>query len=146
MTFDGKTIWITGASSGIGEALAKAFAAQGAHIIMSGRRTDALEQVATGIKTDTLILPFETTDYDVLPAKVEEARNWKGKVDILVNNAGISQRSLALPHDRERRRTYCRNQLCGRSRRRAAPHCLLCRQTWADRLYGCAARRNRKAA
>ncbi len=96
MTFDGKIVWITGASSGIGEALAKAFAAQGAQIILSGRRTDALEQVAAGLQTDSLILPFETTDYDALPAKIEEARNWKGKVDILVNNAGISQRSLAL--------------------------------------------------
>jgi dehydrogenase/reductase SDR family protein 7B len=96
MKFDGKIVWITGASSGIGEALAKAFAAQGAHIILSGRRTEALKRVAADIKTDTLILPFETTDYDTLPAKVEEARNWKGKIDILVNNAGISQRSLAL--------------------------------------------------
>lgn len=96
MTFDGKIVWITGASSGIGEALAKAFAAQGAHIILSGRRTDALEKVAADIATNTLILPFETTDYDALPAKVEQARNWKGHVDILVNNAGISQRSLAL--------------------------------------------------
>ncbi|MBQ0771775.1 MAG: SDR family NAD(P)-dependent oxidoreductase [Sphingomonadales bacterium] len=96
MTFDGKIVWITGASSGIGEALAKAFAAQGAQIILSGRRTDALEQVAAGLQTDSLILPFESTNYDALPAKIEEARNWKGKVDILVNNAGISQRSLAL--------------------------------------------------
>ncbi|NRD89836.1 short-chain dehydrogenase [Sphingopyxis sp. BSNA05] len=96
MTFEGKIVWITGASSGIGEALAKAFANQGAHIILSGRRTEALDQVAAGIKAETLILPFETTDYDALPAKVEEARSWKGKVDILVNNAGISQRSLAL--------------------------------------------------
>jgi dehydrogenase/reductase SDR family protein 7B len=95
-SFSGKIVWITGASSGIGEALAKAFAAAGAHIILSGRRTEALEQVAADIKTDTLILPFETTDYDVLPAKIEEACNWKGRVDILVNNAGISQRSLAL--------------------------------------------------
>jgi len=94
--FHGKIIWITGASSGIGEALAKAFAAAGAYIILSGRRTDALEQVAAELKTDSLILPFETTDYDALPAKIEEARNWKGNVDILVNNAGISQRSLAL--------------------------------------------------
>lgn len=96
MRFADKIVWITGASSGIGEALAKAFAAEGALIILSGRRTEALEKVAADIKTDTLILPFETTDYDILPAKVEEARNWKGKVDILVNNAGISQRSLAL--------------------------------------------------
>ena len=94
--FAGKIVWITGASSGIGEALAKAFAQEGAHIILSGRRTEALEQVAAGINGDSLVLPFETTDYVILPAKVEEARNWKGRVDILVNNAGISQRSLAL--------------------------------------------------
>ncbi|WP_417609919.1 SDR family NAD(P)-dependent oxidoreductase [Parasphingorhabdus sp.] len=96
MTFAGKIVWITGASSGIGEALAVAFAEQGAHIILSGRRTDALQRVANGLETESLLLPFETTDYDVLPAQVEAARNWKGKVDILVNNAGISQRSLAL--------------------------------------------------
>jgi len=94
--FAGKIVWITGASSGIGEALAQAFAQEGAHIILSGRRTEALEQVAAGINGDSLVLPFETADYDILPAKVEEARNWKGRVDILVNNAGISQRSLAL--------------------------------------------------
>ena len=94
--FHGKIVWITGASSGIGEALAKAFAASGAHILLSGRRTAALEQVAAGLDTDSLVLPFETTDYDALPAKIEAACSWKGKVDILVNNAGISQRSLAL--------------------------------------------------
>ena len=95
-SFRGKIVWITGASSGIGEALAKAFAASGAHIILSGRRTEALEQVAAGLETDSLVLPFETTDYDALPATIDTARRWKGKVDILVNNAGISQRSLAL--------------------------------------------------
>ncbi len=99
MDFTDKIVWITGASSGIGEALAKAFAAQGAHIILSGRRVEALESVAADISTDTLLLPFETTDYDALPTKVAEAQNWKGRVDVLVNNAGISQRSLALDTD-----------------------------------------------
>ncbi|QJB68666.1 SDR family NAD(P)-dependent oxidoreductase [Parasphingorhabdus halotolerans] len=96
MNFKDKVVWITGASSGIGEALAKAFAEQGAHIILSGRRIKALEAVAAGIATDTMLLPFETTDYDVLPAKIDKARQWKGRIDILVNNAGISQRSLAI--------------------------------------------------
>jgi len=96
MRFKDKVVWITGASSGIGEAVAKAFASDGAHIILSGRRTEALEAVAADIETNTLILPFETTDYDSLPAKIEGARSWKGHVDILVNNAGISQRSLAV--------------------------------------------------
>lgn len=99
MDFTNKIVWITGASSGIGEALAKAFAARGAHIILSGRRVEALETVAADIATDTLLLPFETTNYDVLPAKVTEAQQWKGRVDILINNAGISQRSLALDTD-----------------------------------------------
>lgn len=99
MDFTDKIVWITGASSGIGEALAKAFAAHGAHIILSGRRVEALEVVAAGIEPDTLLLPFETTDYDALPAKVAEAVQWKGRVDVLINNAGISQRSLALDTD-----------------------------------------------
>ena len=99
MAFTGKIVWITGASSGIGAALAQAFAGEGAHIILSGRRLDALERVAADIKADTLLLPFESTDFDALPAKVAEAMEWKGKVDILINNAGISQRSLALDTD-----------------------------------------------
>lgn len=96
MRFKDKIVWITGASSGIGEALAKAFSEDGAQIILSGRRTEALEKVAADIGTDTLILPFETTDYDALPEKIEEALSWKGHVDILINNAGITQRSLAV--------------------------------------------------
>lgn len=94
--FENKIVWITGASSGIGEALARSFAEEGANIILSGRRTEALADIARDISSDTLILPFETTDYDALPGIVDEALGWKGQVDILVNNAGISQRSLAL--------------------------------------------------
>jgi NADP-dependent 3-hydroxy acid dehydrogenase YdfG len=94
--FQDKIVWITGASSGIGEALAKAFSQEGAHIVLSGRRVEALQAVADGLPTDGLVLPFETTDYGVLAGKVEEAWNWKGRVDVLVNNAGVSQRSLAI--------------------------------------------------
>ena len=94
--FAGKTAWITGASSGIGEALAKALADRGAKIVLSGRRTEALQAVADKLTTESLILPFEVTDYDVLADKVDEAWNWAGKIDILVNNAGVSQRSLAI--------------------------------------------------
>ena len=92
----GKVVWITGASSGIGKAVAKTFSGAGASIVLSGRRTEALESVAGELETDSLVLPFEVTDYDVLPAKVAEAWAWQGRVDILVNNAGISQRSLAI--------------------------------------------------
>jgi short-subunit dehydrogenase len=99
--FAGKVAWITGASSGIGEALAKALSNRGANIILSGRRTEALEAVADQLETESLVLPFEVTDFDVLTAKVSEAWSWQGRVDILVNNAGISQRSLAIHTDPE---------------------------------------------
>ena len=67
-----------------------------ASIVLSGRRVEALNDVATALKTPSLVLPFEVTDYDVLSEKVSEAWNWNGRVDILVNNAGVSQRSLAI--------------------------------------------------
>ena len=94
----GKVAWITGASSGIGEALTKAFVADGGSAIMSGRNIAELERVVleTGAADRCMILPFETTDYGAIPVFVEKAIGWQGYVDILVNNAGISQRSLAV--------------------------------------------------
>ncbi len=99
MDFKGKVAWVTGASSGIGEALAKGLAKRGARIILSGRRVDALEKVAKSLDAETLVLPFEATDYDALPGVVAKAEKWKGVVDLLINNAGVSQRSLALDTD-----------------------------------------------
>ncbi|MEM6747521.1 MAG: SDR family NAD(P)-dependent oxidoreductase [Pseudomonadota bacterium] len=99
MAFQGQTVWITGASSGIGAALAKAFEAKGANLILSGRREDALKEVAAEAGAEHLILPFEATDYDALPAIVQKAEGWQGGVDVLINNAGISQRSLAIDTD-----------------------------------------------
>lgn len=96
MDFKGKTVWVTGASSGIGEALAKGLAQRGARIILSGRRVDALEKVAKSLSAETMVLPFEATNYDSLPAIVANAEKWKGGIDLLINNAGVSQRSLAL--------------------------------------------------
>ncbi|MEM9707035.1 MAG: SDR family NAD(P)-dependent oxidoreductase, partial [Pseudomonadota bacterium] len=86
MGFENKTVWITGASSGIGEALALAFASRGAHIVLSGRREEALRLVANNLETDGLVLPFEATNFAILQEKVEAAWDWKGRVDILVNN------------------------------------------------------------
>jgi dehydrogenase/reductase SDR family protein 7B len=96
MTWQGRTIWITGASSGIGAALAEAFAVEGAALILSGRRREALEALAARLDADALILPFETTDWAGLPGAVDAAWAWRDGVDVLVNNAGISQRSLAV--------------------------------------------------
>lgn len=96
-----KIAWITGASSGIGEALAKAFVAQGCNAILSGRNVAELTRVAaeTGAPERCLILPFDTVDYDSLAGKVAEAIAFRGHVDVLVNNAGISQRSPAVDTD-----------------------------------------------
>ncbi|MBL8543229.1 MAG: SDR family NAD(P)-dependent oxidoreductase [Hyphomonadaceae bacterium] len=97
--FENKVWWITGASSGIGAALAEALAQKGAKLILSGRNKAALDDAAQRCNTPALILPFEATDLARLPAIVEEAWAWAaphGGVYGLVNNAGISQRSLAV--------------------------------------------------
>lgn len=96
MEIAGKVAWVTGASSGIGRAIARGLAAEGAALILSGRRTDALAELAGQIGADCLILPFDTTDLAALPAIVAQAADWHGRIDMLVNNAGISQRSLAV--------------------------------------------------
>jgi short-subunit dehydrogenase len=99
MSFSGQTAWITGASSGIGAAMAKALAKQGARMVLSGRNVAALEAVAAECG-ETLVLPFETTDMAAIAPAVERAWDWalggSGGIDMLINNAGISQRSLAV--------------------------------------------------
>jgi dehydrogenase/reductase SDR family member 7B len=93
--FERRCWWITGASSGIGAALARALATRGASVILSGRNVPALEAVARECK-DSLVLPFEATGFNQIPGIAERAWSWKGRVDGLVNNAGVSQRSLAV--------------------------------------------------
>lgn len=95
MTFTGKTAWITGASSGIGAALARAFAGRGARVVLSGRDAARLQAVADGLATEALILPFEATDERAMLAATAQAVGRHG-VDIFVANAGISQRSAAI--------------------------------------------------
>lgn len=99
MNYDGKTAWITGASSGIGAALAKEWGARGCATILSGRDEARLAEVAGDIATDTLILPFDVRDDAALADATAKAIAWKGNVDIAVANAGISQRSRALNTD-----------------------------------------------
>ena len=91
-----KVIWITGASSGIGEALAQTAAQQHTQLLLSGRRLEALEARAAALTGDDLVLPLEVPDSDWLAETVADAADGQGRVDVLVNNAGISQRCLAI--------------------------------------------------
>jgi dehydrogenase/reductase SDR family member 7B len=93
-----QVVWLTGASSGIGEALAYALAKEGAKLIISARRPDELQRVATKCKLPPdklLILPLDLTDESTFEAKKAEVLKKFGRIDILINNGGISQRSLA---------------------------------------------------
>jgi len=89
-------IWITGASSGIGRALATAYSALGHRIIISARNVKELEitkQLCLH-KINVTVLPLDLCDSSYLPNKVSEAIAIYGRIDILINNAGLSQRSL----------------------------------------------------
>ena len=99
MSFEGKTWWITGASSGIGAALARDLAGRGARIVLSGRDRGRLDEVAGAIEGDTLVLPFDVQDHDAMRQATEQAIGWNGDVHGFVANAGISQRSRATRTD-----------------------------------------------
>lgn len=92
--FKGKIVWITGASSGIGEAFADAFHAQGAKVILSALTEEELKPVSERL-AGSAALAFDVADFDRLPQHVERAASFFGPIDILVNNAGITQRALA---------------------------------------------------
>ena len=90
-----QTYWITGASSGIGEALSLALNQRGERVIISARRADELARVRQGcaFPDRVRVLPLDLSDTDALAQKVEEAVAAFGSVDVLINNGGISQRS-----------------------------------------------------
>lgn len=92
----GKVIWITGASSGIGEAITLESARRGAKLVLSARREDELQRVKklTGLPdSDVLVLPLDVTQFDNAGTAAEAVVNHFGRIDIMVHNAGISQRS-----------------------------------------------------
>jgi len=99
---NGKVVWLTGASSGIGEALAHELAKEGAKLVLSARRQEELERVANKLvnelgidKANLLVLPLDLTNMESFAAKRGVVLSVFGHVDILINNGGISQRSLA---------------------------------------------------
>ncbi len=94
-----RNIWITGASSGIGEALAMQWASSGTRLILSGRNKEQLERVAGNCKqkgAEVHIIPFDLTRITEITDTVKKVQTLVSKIDILVNNGGISQRSLII--------------------------------------------------
>ncbi len=103
--FKDQVVWITGASSGIGEALALQFAEEGARLVLSARREPELQRVRqgcirAGLPDDRiLVLPLDVTDHQSMPAAVDVVTETFGRIDLLINNAGISQRSRCVDTD-----------------------------------------------
>lgn len=90
----GKSALVTGASGGIGGAIARAFHGQGATVALSGTRREALEQVADELKDRTHVLPCNLADKAEVEALIPKAEEAMGKLDILVANAGIARDNL----------------------------------------------------
>ena len=93
-----KIVWITGASSGIGEALVYEYFKAGDKLIISGRNRDELFRVKGNCQNsfNVHVLPFDLSETEMLENKAADAIRIFGKVDLLINSGGVSQRSLAL--------------------------------------------------
>jgi NAD(P)-dependent dehydrogenase (short-subunit alcohol dehydrogenase family) len=117
--FKDQAVWITGASSGIGEALALQFAAAGARLVLSARREGELQRVKglcaeQGLDPSrVLVVPLDVTDHAAMPAAVERVIAAFGRIDMLINNAGISQRSLCVDTDMSVYRTLMEVDVLG---------------------------------
>lgn len=96
MIYKNKVVWITGASSGIGEAVAKEFAREDARLVISSPEKQELERVRKDCLRfckDCLVLPLDLTRQTEFPQLVEKVQAEYESIDLLINNAGISQRS-----------------------------------------------------
>lgn len=99
MEMKNKIVWITGASSGIGEALSYQMNQAGAKLIISSRNSEALYLVKSRCLNNPLnvhVLPLDLENTDMLKEKAESALKIFGRIDIIIHSGGVSQRSLAL--------------------------------------------------
>ncbi len=84
----GKTVFITGASRGIGESAARAFAGAGANVVLAARSSEAIQAIAADIGNQALAVVCDVADYDQVARAVAAATDAFGGVDVLINNAG----------------------------------------------------------
>lgn len=97
-----KIVWITGASSGIGEALTYKMHKLGAKLIISSRKAEALYKVKANCKGNPLdihVLPLDLEKTESLPEIAADALKIYGRIDMIIHSGGVSQRSLALETD-----------------------------------------------
>lgn len=100
MRFRDKVVWVTGASSGIGEAVAVAFSREGARLVLSSRNRAELERVQRACAGEGhLVVPLDLTRYDALPGATADVLRHFDHVDVLVHSGGVSQRSLVADTD-----------------------------------------------
>jgi short-subunit dehydrogenase len=94
-SYHNKVVWITGASSGIGEALAREFAQQGAILVLAARNVEKLNALKESLPNAEIhrVVSLDLTDLSAVDAQVDSVIEQMGRVDVLVNNGGISQRS-----------------------------------------------------
>jgi 3-oxoacyl-[acyl-carrier protein] reductase len=90
----GKTALVTGASGGLGGAIARALYGQGARVTLSGTRREALEALAGELGSRAHVLPCDLADAAAVEALVPTAEAAMGSLDILVNNAGVTRDNL----------------------------------------------------
>jgi 3-oxoacyl-[acyl-carrier protein] reductase len=93
-SLEGRTALVTGATGGIGAAIARALDAAGARLAISGTRRERLDEVAGALGAGAVPLPCDLSDRDAVEALVPAAEEALGRLDILVNNAGITRDSL----------------------------------------------------
>ena len=95
-SYHNKVVWITGASSGIGEAMAREFANQGAILVLAARNVEKLNQLRDTLPNAEIhtVVSLDLTDLSNVDTVVSSVIDQVGRVDVLVNNGGISQRSL----------------------------------------------------
>jgi len=93
-SLEGKNALVTGATGGIGEAIARVLHAQGAAVALSGTRVEKLEALAADLGERAFVTPANLSDRDAVDALVPSAEEKMGSVDILVNNAGITRDNI----------------------------------------------------